>query len=176
MGLLLAATGLMGGLYAQSGTTAISITNANPAAGGRLATITEVASSASLVAKGNSQRIQGVALYDITNIAPGFENSLTLRFYILNPQDIGLAFGSDNTFIELKVTDFSNPNIIYASGRAFKDMGSIILLPRGVPQGTTKLKLRGAVTIPGGRSGGAQQPGQTSLATQLELSLEATQG
>ena len=92
------ATGLLGGLWAGGSTTGVAITALN---GGKLATITELPQTASLGAKGNSQRIQGVALYSITDIAPGFENSLTLRFYILNPHEMGLAFGSDRTFLEL---------------------------------------------------------------------------
>ena len=171
--MLLLATGLLGGLWAEGGTTGIAITAPN---NGKLATITELPQTASLGAKGNSQRIQGVALYDITEIAPGFENSLTLRFYILNPHEMGLAFGADRTFLELSVTDFSNPNTVYASGRAHRERGTIALLPRGVPEGTTKLKLRGNIVIPGGRSGGVKKPGQQSLNIRLEVALQASQG
>ena len=167
------ATGILGGLWAGGSTTGVAITALN---GGKLATITELPQTASLGAKGNSQRIQGVALYSITDIAPGFENSLTLRFYILNPHEMGLAFGSDRTFLELSVTDFSNPNIVYASGTAYREKGTIALLPRGVPEGTTQLKLRGNIVIPGGRAEGVTKPGQEVLNIVLEVALEATQG
>ena len=171
--MLLMATGLLGSLWAGGSTTGVAITAPN---NGQLATITQLPQTASLGAKGNSQRIQGVALYSITDIAPGFENSLTLRFYILNPHEMGLAFGADKTFLELSVTDFSNPTIVYASGTAHREKGTIALLPRGVPEGTTQLKLRGNIVIPGGREGGAKKPGQQSLNIALEVALEATQG
>ena len=164
--LLLMATGLMGGLWAGGGTTSLTITAAN--SGGSVATITQLASAASLVSKGNSQRIQGVGLYDITDIASGFENSLTLRFYVLNPHEMGLAFGSEKTFLELSVTDYSNPNLVYAAATASTQAGSVTLLPRNVPAGTTKLKLRGDIVIPGGRAGGAKKPGSQPLKTLLE--------
>ena len=171
--ILLGATGILGGLWAGGGSIGITITAPN---NGKLATITELPQTAALGSKGNSQRIQGVALYNITDIAPGFENSLTLRFYILNPHQMGLAFGADKTFLELSVTDFSNPNTVYATGRAHREKGTIALLPRGVPEGTTQLKLRGNIVIPGGREGGVKNPGQESLNIKLEVALQASQG
>lgn len=171
--LLIAPTGLLGGLWAGGSNTGVAITAGGT--GGKMAIITKLPQTAALAARGNSQRIQGVALYEITDIAPGFENSLTLRFYILNPHEMGLVFGADRTFLEISVTDYSNPNIVYASGTAHKEKGTIALLPRGVPIGTTQLKLRGNIVIPGGREGGSRQPGQQPLDIALEIALEATQ-
>ena len=138
--------------------------------------ITELPQTASLDAKGNSLRIQGLALYDIADVASGFENSLTLRFYILNPHQMGQAFGADKTFLELFVMDYSNPNTVYASSRAHRENSTIPLLPRRVPEGTTKLKLRGDIVIPGRREGGVKKPGQESLNIKLEVALQASQG
>lgn len=132
--------------------------------------MTPLASAASLVAQGNSQRVQGVALYEITDIAAGQENSLVIRFFILNPHEMGPAFGSRNTFLELTVTDFSNPNTVYASATAWAENAAVTMLPREVPPGTTELKIRGGIVIPGSRSGGSQQPGQANLSIQVEVS------
>ena len=58
-------------LWAAQGTAAVTIATPNQAAGGGVANVTPLASAASLVAQGNSQRVQGVALYEITDIAAG---------------------------------------------------------------------------------------------------------
>ena len=126
--------------------------------------------TASLVARGNSQRLQGVSLYDITNIAIGHENNLSIRFFILNPHEMSLAFGSEKTFLELTVTDFSNPNEEFAAATASAEEAGVTLLPRGVPAGTTQLKIRGNIVIPGGRAGGAEQPAQKNLIIFVEVS------
>ena len=162
------ATGLTGAVWAQTGTAKLSI--ASPTASGRVARTTATKATASLKARGNSGKNQGATLYEITDIARGFENKLTVRLYVLNPEEMGLAFGEDRTELELTVTDFSDPNIVYASATASADKARVTLLPRGAPAGIDRLKLRGSIVIPGNRAKGAEEPKQPNLDIFVEVS------
>ena len=95
---------------------------------------------------------------------------MSLRFYIINPQDMGQIFGSDKAILQLKVTDFFDETVVFADGTARARDALVTLLPRGVPSGTTKLTLRGDVQFPKG------VPEGTVLAPEnLETFLEVTQ-
>ena len=127
-----------------------------------------------MVTTGNKEatvkKLLNVTLHQVTNIAPGHENDMSLRFYILNPQDMGQIFASDKAVLQLKVTDFFDETVVFAKGTVRARDALVTLLPRGVPSGTTKLALRGDVQFPQG------VPEGTVLALEnLETFLEVTQ-
>ena len=43
---------------------------------------------------------------------------MSLRFYIINPQDMGQILGSDKAILQLKVTDFFDETVVFADGTA----------------------------------------------------------
>ena len=179
--LLLGATALTGGLWASQASTSIEVTAGNPAAEGRIATVSSVATTPIFVTKGKKgkkgkdkevtvKKILNVTLHRVTNIAAGHENHMSLRFYILNPQEVAQLLGSDKAILQLVVTDFSDETVVFADGTARAQDASVTLLPRGVPLGTTKLALRGDLQFPQG------VPESTVLAPEdLETFLEVTQ-
>ena len=173
MGLLLATTALMSSLWAVT-STGIEVTAGNPAAEGQIATVSSVATTPVVVTAGKDEatikKILNVTLHQVTNIAPGHENDMSLRFYIINPQEMGQIFGSDKAILQLKVTDFFDATIVFANGTARARDALVTLLPRGVPSGTTELALRGNVQFPQG------VPEGIALAPEnLETFLEVTQ-
>lgn len=135
MGLLLGAAALTGSLWAGQLSTSIDVTAANPAADGQIATVSSVATTPIVVTtpkknggrgggtvagSGRSEeereeeeeeaivrKILNVTLHRITNIAPGHENDMSFRFYIINPQEMDQILGSNKAILQLKVTDFS---------------------------------------------------------------------
>ena len=165
---LLAGTGVTGGLYAQSGAGSVAIALGNSGSG-RIGTVTALNPLEFTLPNGNAQKIQGLDLYDITNIDAKFLNRLTLRLYITNPQDMGSIFNNPNAFLEVTVTDPGDPNAVYASATMTRQQASVALMPRGVPGGTTGLKVRSSITVPGGRPPG-RQASVGSLTTLLEMS------
>ncbi len=177
MGLLLGATALTGSLWAGQVSTSIEVTAGNPAADGQIATVSSVATTPTVVTTGKGKgkevtvkKILNVTRHQVINIAPGHENDMSLRFYILNPQDMGQIFGSDKAILQLKVTDFFDETVVFAGGTVRARDALVTLLPRGVPSGTTKLILRGDVQRPEGA------PEGTVLAPEnLETFLEVTQ-
>ena len=173
MGLLLGATALTGSLWAGQLSTSIEVTAGNPAAEGRIATVSSVATTPTLVTTGGKEatvtQILNVTLYQVTNIAPGHENDMSLQFSIINPQEMGQIFGSDKAILQLKVTDFFDETVVFAEGTAQAKDPLETLLPRGVPSGTTKLTLRGDVQFQKG------VPEDTMFAPEnLETFLEVT--
>ena len=196
MGLLLGATALTGSLWAGQISTSIAVTAGNPAAEGQIATVSSVATTPIVVTTGKKEegggkgggngggkgggeeeekkvtikKILNVTLHQVTNIAPGHENDMSLRFYIINPQEMGQIFSSDKAILQLKVTDFFDETVVFADGTARARDALVTLLPRGVPSGTTKLALRGDVQFPKG------VPEGTVLTPEnLETFLEVTQ-
>ena len=183
MGLLLGAAALTGSLWAGQLSTSIEVTAANPAADGQIATVSSVATTPIVVITGKKgkkkedeeevaivKKILNVTLHRITNIAPGHENDMSFRFYIINPQEMDQIFGSNKAILQLKVTDFFDESRVFADGTARARDALVTLLPRGVPSGTTKLAVRGDVQFPGG------VPESTVLAPEnLKTFLEITQ-
>ena len=181
MGLLLGGTALTASLWAGQTSTRIEVTAGNPAADGQIATVSSVATTPTLVTTGKKskkkedkeatvKKILNVTLHQVTNIAPGHENDMSLRLYIVNPQEMGQIFGSDKAILQLKVTDFFDETVVFADGTARARDALVTLLPRGVPSGTIKLALRGDVQFPKG------VPESTLLAPEnLETFLEVTQ-
>ena len=174
MGLLLGATALTGSLWAGQTSTSIEVTARNPGAEGQIATVSSVATTPTVVKTGKNKtvikKILNVTLHQVTNITSGHENDMSLRFYIINPQDMGQMFGNDKAILQLAVTDFFDETVVFAGGTAQAEDALVTLLPRGVPSGTTKLALRGDVQLPGGVLEG------TVLAPEnLETFLEVTQ-
>jgi len=180
VGLLLGATALTGSLWAGQISTSIEVTAGNPAADGQIATVSSVATTPTVVTTGKKKKdeeeeatvkkILNVTLHQVTNIAPGHENDMSLRFYIINPQEMGQIFGSDKAILQLKVTDFFDEAIVFADGTARARDALVTLLPRGVPSGTTKLTVRGDVQLPKGVPEGAVLAPEN-----LETFLEVTQ-
>ena len=196
MGLLLGATALTGSLWAGQISTSIAVTAGNPAAKGQIATVSSVATTPIVVTTGKKEegggkgggngggkgggeeeekkvtikKILNVTLHQVTNTAPGHENDMSLRFYIINPQEMGQIFSSDKAILQLKVTDFFDETVVFADGTARARDALVTLLPRGVPSGTTKLALRGDVQFP------KSVPEGTVLTPEnLETFLEVTQ-
>ena len=147
-GLAVIATGLFGWLWAAGGTANISITAANPGAAGGISSVVPLNPATYTVANGNAQKIQGVDLFDITNIHSQSINSLTARFYILNPQDMGKVFNNPNAFLLVKITDYDDPEVVYASATATRERASVLLRPTGIPGSTSQLKVRADVVVP----------------------------
>ena len=179
IGLLLGTTALTGGLWAGQVSTSIEVTAGNPAAEGQIATVSSVATTPTVVTKEKKKgketevtvkKILNVTRHQVINIAPGHENDMSLRFYIINPQEMDQIFGSDKALLQLAVTDFFDETVVFANGTARARDALVTLLPRGVPSGTTKLTIRGDVQFPQG------VPEGTALTPEnLETFLEVTQ-
>ena len=183
IGLVLGATALTGSLWAGQTSTSIEVTAGNPAAEGQIATVSVVPTTPTVVTSGKGKgtgkkeeeeatvkKILNVTLHQVTNIAPGHENDMSLRFYIINPQEMGQIFSSDKAILQLKVTDFFDETVVFADGTARARDALVTLLPRGVPSSTTKLTLRGDVQFPGG-----VPEGTVFALGNLETFLEVTQ-
>ena len=102
IGLLLGTTAVTGSLWAGQISTSIKVTAGNPTANGQIATVSSVATTPTVVTKEKKKgketevtvkKILNVTRHQVINIAPGHENEMSFRFYIMNPQDMDQIFG-----------------------------------------------------------------------------------
>ena len=170
VGLVMLGTGLFGWLWATGGNASVPITAGNPDAAGRISSVVALTPTTYSVPNGNALKVQGVDLYDITNIHSPAINNLTARFYVLNPQDMAGVLANPNSFLLVKVTEYDDPEVVYGSAMVTRERASVLLQPTGIPGSTSRLKLRAEVVVPGGSPPGVQLDTVSGLTTLLEVS------
>ena len=152
-----------------SGHVSLSVASGNPDAGGRVAVVTPIDQPVT-VTWGKAQVVYGKSIFKIDKIAPGTANRVLIHLILTNPQDMCKVLGNPNAWIEVTVSDSADtPGNTYASGRLTREKAEVLLMPEGVPDGTTTLYIQVSIKVPGGAPPGQQEKQNLSYYCRVEL-------
>ena len=141
----------------SSGQVGLSISPANPDAGGLVAVVEPIDQTVT-VTWGKAQVVYGKSIFKIDNITSGMANRLLIHLILTNPQDMCKVLGNPNAWIEVTVSDSPDtPGNTYASGRLTREDAEVLLMPEGVPDGTKTLYVQVSIKVPGGPPPGQQE-------------------
>lgn len=153
----------------SSGQISISVTPGNPEAGGAVALVTSISQTVTMT-WGKAQVISGVAIYKIDKIAVGTANSLLIHIILTDPYDLVKVFGNPHAYINVTVSNSDTaPGNVYAWGILSKERAEVLLMPQGVPTGTTTLYIQVSIMVPGGPPPGAQEKTTLDYYCKVEL-------
>ncbi|MBM4400882.1 MAG: hypothetical protein FJ045_02905 [Crenarchaeota archaeon] len=133
------------------------VTPGNVEAGGAVAVVESMEETVTMT-WGKAQVISGVAIFNISSIAPGTVNRLRIHIILTNPYDMSKVFGNPHAYINVTVSDSHNTTgNVYAWDILYRERAEVLLTPRDAPTGTTTLYIQVSVMVPGGPPPGIQE-------------------
>lgn len=151
-------------MVVPAGSIGVAGPNGQPNPGGLPYNLTAL-SGTFTVAVGKSQQINGVGLYNISNIITTYQNSLRISIYLTDPQDMGSVLHNPDSYINVSLYyPNSNGAVTYNGNKySYTGVGGIItrtntvlvLSTAGVTPSSSYLILA-SITVPGGNPSGQQ--------------------
>ena len=151
-------------MVVPAGSIGVAGPNGQPNPGGLPYNLTAL-SGTFTVSVGKSQQINGVGLYNISNIITTYQNSLRISIYLTDPQDMGSVLHNPDSYINVSLYyPNSNGAVTYNGNKySYTGVGGIItrtntvlvLSTAGVTPSSSYLILA-SITVPGGNPSGQQ--------------------